>query len=231
MPAKISTSPPAPRRRLSPADRERQIVEKAITIFTKHGFSTSTRDLARELGVTQPLLYRYFTTKDDLIERVYDEVFQRPWNEDWEVWLSDRSETLAVRLRRYFNDYAKFVTRKTYVRLFMFAGLTQTDLVHRYIETLRSSHFDTIARELRHEFDIAAPRTKQEENDEIELIWATHSSIFYMGVRRWIYEYAPPEDIAHSIKLLVDAFLLGVPAVLRAQRATPAAEADLPPAE
>ncbi|HEX7646066.1 MAG TPA: helix-turn-helix domain-containing protein, partial [Noviherbaspirillum sp.] len=51
---------PAPTRRLNPEEREEQIVQKAIRYFAAHGFSASTRELAREIGVTQPLLYRYF---------------------------------------------------------------------------------------------------------------------------------------------------------------------------
>jgi len=40
-----------------PEAREKQILQKAIQHFATHGFSGSTRELARQLGVTQPLLY------------------------------------------------------------------------------------------------------------------------------------------------------------------------------
>lgn len=52
-----------PRRRVAAEDREHQIVQAAIVFFARHGFEASTRYLARELSVTQPLLYRYFPTK------------------------------------------------------------------------------------------------------------------------------------------------------------------------
>ena len=206
------------RHRLSPEDREEQIVRKAIDVFSQSGFTASTRKLAKALGVTQPLLYRYFSTKEELIDRVYDEVFFRPWNAAWEEWLSDRSSPLADRLRRYFRDYAAFVTRSNLVRLHMYAGLTKNTLIHRYIEDLRESHFKTIARELRFEFNIPDPVNAEEEEDEIELVWATHSSIFYFGVRKWIYDFAPAQDIERVIDVLIDGFLLGAPATLRARR-------------
>jgi len=206
------------RRRLPPDEREEQIVQKAITLFSQEGFSASTRDLAEALGVTQPLLYRYFATKEDLIDRVYDEVFFRPWNDAWEEWLSDRSSPLSQRLKRYFKDYAAFVTRSNLVRLHMFAGLTKNTLIHRYIDILRETHFKVIARELRHEFEIPDPATPAEEEDELELVWATHSSFFYMGVRQWIYEFAPTQDIDRTIDILVDGFLMGAPAALKSRR-------------
>lgn len=74
----LSRAPKPARRRLTPADREQQIVQNAITVFSQIGFGASTRELASVLDVTQPLLYRYFATKDELIERVYDEVIFRP---------------------------------------------------------------------------------------------------------------------------------------------------------
>ena len=77
-------APSAPRRRLAPEDREHQIVQAAIAFFARHGFDASTRDLAKELGVTQPLLYRYFPTKEALVDRVYEEVFVRRWNPEWD---------------------------------------------------------------------------------------------------------------------------------------------------
>ena len=48
------------RRRLPPAEREREIVRGAISFFAQVGFEGGTRELAERLGVTQPLLYRVF---------------------------------------------------------------------------------------------------------------------------------------------------------------------------
>ncbi|MEP4193996.1 MAG: helix-turn-helix domain-containing protein, partial [Sneathiella sp.] len=63
----------AKRKRMSPGSRETLIVEEAITFFAEHGLEGKTRDLAKRLGITQPLLYRYFPSKEKLIERVYQE--------------------------------------------------------------------------------------------------------------------------------------------------------------
>ncbi len=62
------------RQRLSPGEREQQILDEAISFFAEVGLSGQTRELAQRLGVTQPLIYRYFPTKQDLIERVFEEV-------------------------------------------------------------------------------------------------------------------------------------------------------------
>ena len=66
----------APRRRRRPSgERRQEFIEKAIDFFAEEGFESSTRGLAKRLGVTQPLLYRYFHSKEDLISEVYDAVY------------------------------------------------------------------------------------------------------------------------------------------------------------
>lgn len=47
---------------------------EAIRYFAEFGFAASTRGLARRAGITQPLLYRYFPTKDQLIQRLFEEL-------------------------------------------------------------------------------------------------------------------------------------------------------------
>jgi len=213
--------PVAPRRRLAPEDREHQIVQAAIAFFARHGFDASTRDLAKELGVTQPLLYRYFPTKEALVDRVYEEVFVRRWNPEWEEWLADRSVPLADRLKRYLEDYARFVLRGEWVRIFIYAGLSRGGINQKYLGRLRDRHFVVIARELRHAYEIPEPKDADALEDEIDLVWAMHSSVFYIGVRKWIYELPTPKDLTRVIGLRVDAFVSGVPQVLTAQRSRP----------
>ncbi len=206
------------RQRLSPEDRQYQIVQAAISFYARNGFEASTRDLARELGISQPLLYRYFPTKEALIECVYDEVFVRRWNPEWEEWLADRSQPMADRLKRYFKDYAQFILQNTWVRIFIYAGLSKGGINQKYLKRLRKRHFELIAREIRHEYGIPEPLNKEAEDEEIELIWAMHSSIFYIGIRKWIYELPTPKNMDRLINMRVDSFVHGVPAVLKAQR-------------
>ncbi|RQO46796.1 TetR family transcriptional regulator [Variovorax sp. KBW07] len=217
-PAADEAAAPVARRRLAPEDREHQIVQNAIAFYASHGFEASTRDLAKELGITQPLLYRYFPTKEALVDRVYEEIFVRRWNPEWEEWLADRAVPLADRLKRYLRDYARFILRSEWVRIFMFAGLTRGGINQKYLSRLRERHFKVIAAEMRHSFDIPDPKTPQEEEDELELVWAMHSSVFYIGVRKWVYEQPIPKDLDRAIGFRVDAFLAGTPLVLKNAR-------------
>jgi hypothetical protein len=70
---RVSAAPA--RRRLSPEDRRNRIVEGAVAYFSEVGLEGTTRELSRRLGVTQSLLFNYFSTKADLIEAVYQVVY------------------------------------------------------------------------------------------------------------------------------------------------------------
>lgn len=58
-------------RRLKVDERRHQLLERATTLFTTHGYDElSMAKIAREAGVSKPLLYHYFPTKRQLFEAV-----------------------------------------------------------------------------------------------------------------------------------------------------------------
>ncbi len=204
-----TAKPKADKRRLDPKTREEEIVKAAIAFFAEQGFDGSTRELASRIGITQPLLYRYFPSKEALLDRVYEEVFVHPWNPAWAEGLRDRSLPLEARLARFYRDYAAVLLTYEWIRLFMFAGLKGLDFNARYLAFLRASAFDMVVKELRHERGL--PLDAPIQDGEVELVWGLHAAIFYLGVRRFIYGMPFPADLDADVALRVKAFLKGVP--------------------
>lgn len=57
----------ARRRKLPRADRERQMLQVAARVFGQRGYHAASMDeIARDCGVTKPMLYAYFGSKDGL---------------------------------------------------------------------------------------------------------------------------------------------------------------------
>jgi len=57
----------AGRRKLPRADRERQMLQVAARVFGRRGYHAASMDeIARDCGVTKPMLYAYFGSKDGL---------------------------------------------------------------------------------------------------------------------------------------------------------------------
>jgi AcrR family transcriptional regulator len=201
-------------RRLAPEEREQLIVQKAVKHFATHGFSASTRDLAKEMGVSQPLLYRYFPSKEALADRVFDEVYLSRWNPEWEETIADHGRPLEARLRQFYKQYGKVILKSDWIRIFIFAGLTREGINKRYLDRLRERIFDLVLAELRREFGIADP-TPQQYEDEIEFIWGLHAAIFYVGVRKSVNGLPIPKDLDRMIDQKLDAFLHSAPFVLK----------------
>lgn len=217
-PAKAAAEPA--RRRLTPADRERQIVAGAVTFFSEHGLNGQLRDLARQLGITHTLLYHYFPTKQALIERVYTEVFEGRWKPEWEVLLDDKKLDVQTKLTQFYSEYAKVILQADWVRIFLFSGLSDRYITDRYFALLREKLFPRLVRETR-KYRGLVSRSKP-SGRELELLLGLHGNIFYMGIRRWIYGQAvhdvqsvvTVDDVEHYIHDKVSAYLLSVSLVL-----------------
>lgn len=206
------------RRRLPRNERERLIVDEAIHFFAEVGFEGQTRALAQRLGVTQPLLYRYFPDKESLIERVYQEVFEGGWDPDWEVALADRSRPLAARLHDLYRQYTLENFSYERVRLFMFAGLKDRAIASRYLAFLRDHLFIPLAREVRAAAGLDAATHPTEA--EIEIAAGLHGAVGYVGLRRWVYQTSVEIDVDAAVSALIEAFVNSAPTAAKALNAT-----------
>lgn len=194
-------------RRLSPGDRRREFVAKATEFFSEEGFGGGTRALARRLGVTQPLLYRYFPSKDDLIKEVYRTVYLDPLKTGWEKLLSDRARPLRDRLQEFYQAYTDAIFTRKWLRIYLYAGLKGLDINRWYVGMVKDKILTRIVRECRHEAGLAVQ--SKPTAAELELAWVFHGGIFYYGVRKYIYEAPVLEDKVQMIGDALDIFLAG----------------------
>lgn len=201
------------RKRLSPAEREAMIVKEAIRFFAEIGFDGKTRDLASRIGITQPLLYRYFPSKESLIERVYQEIYVQRWNPDWDSLIPDRSRPLAERLIEFYQAYSHAVYDYEWVRIFLFSGLKSGKLNDRYLSLIRDKILQPVCEELRHMNNLPSPSTVAIKEEELELAWGLHGMFFYRAVRHFAYNMPIVENTDQAITNDVRLFLAGAPTV------------------
>jgi len=79
-PPAASSAPPAPSRRQEESERKRaRILEAAQACLGERGYAGATvTEIARRAGVSNGLLYQFFTNKEALIARVLEEIV-RDW--------------------------------------------------------------------------------------------------------------------------------------------------------
>jgi AcrR family transcriptional regulator len=59
---------PARRRRVGREERERQILDAAVAVFSERGYANASMDaVAERVGVTKPVLYTHFGSKEGLL--------------------------------------------------------------------------------------------------------------------------------------------------------------------
>ncbi|RAP74230.1 TetR/AcrR family transcriptional regulator [Paenibacillus montanisoli] len=59
-------------------DRKQQIIEAAVSVFAKQGYyKTTTAHIAQAVGVTQPYVFHFFKTKEELFIAVLEQSVNR----------------------------------------------------------------------------------------------------------------------------------------------------------
>lgn len=205
--------PRAERKRRLPADdRRRDILEKSIAYFAQVGFDGGTRELARHLGTTQPLLYRYFPNKDALIQEIYKVVYLDQWRPAWDALLEDRTRPLRERLQAFYEDYTDVILTPQWMRIYFFAGLKGVPINERYLALVEERVLSRIIREFHHDCGLPVPATVTPE--DLEIAWDLQGGIFYYGVRKYVYRSPVHVEKPAMISQALDVFFAGYKEVL-----------------
>lgn len=199
-------------RRLSPEDREQQILEGAIRFFAEKGFSGQTRELALQLGITQPLLYRYFPTKRSLIERVFEEVYINKLDPAWSAALTDRSQSLHKRLCAFYCNYSEATYRNEWIRIYMFSALMEEPLNKHYIGLVEEQILMPICIELRDYCGLPTKDISPISQVELDHIWVMHGGLFYHAIRKHIYRSRVSTNFEEIVSRAVGTMLEGTKA-------------------
>jgi AcrR family transcriptional regulator len=212
MTTKILTADRPKQTRLAPEQRRAAFVRQAAELFSEQGFDVGTRELARKLGVTQPLLYRYFPSKEDLIKEVYRTVYVERWLPEWDTLLSNRTLPIRERLQQFYNAYTDAIFTREWIRIYLFSGLKGGEINRWYVRLVEERILTRIVEEVRHDAGLVAKL--QPTPAEMELAWQLHGGIFYYGVRKHLYGSTVLEDKAAVIAKTLEMFLAGLAVVL-----------------
>ena len=82
--------------------RREQIIEAATRVFAEKGFRrATTREVAREAGVSEGTIYNYFEDKDALLMAILDRL------NETERRTEDFEEGMATDFRKFFKEYLR----------------------------------------------------------------------------------------------------------------------------
>jgi AcrR family transcriptional regulator len=82
--------------RMAAAERRQHLVETAIRLFTEGSYhGTTTAEIARAAGVSEPILYRHFASKRDLYLAALEHVWAKT-RESWQRALDETPDACAA---------------------------------------------------------------------------------------------------------------------------------------
>ena len=117
--------------RLNVDERRRQLLARATELFATHGYDElSMAKLAREAGISKPLLYHYFPSKRDLFEAVLSQAAE----EHLRRITTDDALPPAAQLAAAVDAYLTWIeeNRGAYEKLLRSAGIPEVrELIDR----------------------------------------------------------------------------------------------------
>jgi len=128
----------SPGRRMSAGDRRTQLIEVALELFSKHGFSgTTTREIAAAAGVSEAIIFRHFSSKEELYAALLEYKSRQGGVEEWLEELRghaarrDDEALFCSLIRRILDSYRE---DPSFQRLLMYSALDAhefSQLLHR----------------------------------------------------------------------------------------------------
>jgi AcrR family transcriptional regulator len=131
--------------RLNVDERRRQLLARATELFATHGYDElSMAKLAREAGISKPLLYHYFPSKRDLFEAVLGQAAE----EHLRRITTDDDLPPAAQLTAAVAAYLTWIeeNRGAYEKLLRSAGIPEVrELIDRVRDETATRILDGIA--------------------------------------------------------------------------------------
>lgn len=136
--------------RLTSDLRKQQIIREATRLFSIRGYdNVTTKELAVACGVSEPALYRYFSSKEAIYNAVLSSLETR-------LDVKELQERLATEqdLERLLNEYAThifhfFRTNQDVYRLMLYSTLGGHSNARRIYRAIRGTYVDFLIEQLK----------------------------------------------------------------------------------
>jgi len=195
--------------RMKSQDRRAAIVDAAVHLFAEKGFrGATTRELASALGVTEPVLYQHFETKNDLYSAIIETKSQQGQQQGVELLsLQESGDDRAffrflgnLLLERYEED-------PDFMRLLLFSALERHELADRFFERQVQGFFTVVAGYIQRRIDAGAFRPM----DPQTAARGFTGMLTYHGLVRLLFgNRIAPKNRAEVVDQMVESFLHGV---------------------
>ncbi len=193
--------------RLSSGDRRQQIVEVATQLFARQGYEgTTTRQIAEAAEVNEAIIFRHFSTKEDLYWAVIeDQCRMRAGREKLEQALGSGKDDEQI----FSSIASEFLSRDaTLPRLLLFSALERHEVSQRFFKVHVASYYEILGDYIRRRIDDGSFR-------EVDPILAARSFFGMLVYHFQIQELFGAKhlhdfELDHAVKTFVGIWLKGM---------------------
>lgn len=136
-----------------PGDKRReQILHTAVNLFSNKGFEgTTTKEIARAVGVSEAMVFKHFASKDELYEAIIqakgcrEGVQSFPWEQNAKLQKAlNKKDDYAVFYHIGLDAMTKHQADVGFLRLLMYSALEEHELAERFFNEFVSRVYDFI---------------------------------------------------------------------------------------
>ncbi len=138
------------KKRMSAGGRREQILDGAWRLFAQKGFrGTTTREIAKRLGISEALMFKYFPTKAAL----YRAIIHKRMNGSEDVFFPKEAVSSKSDRQVFKTIIANLIKKNTddptFMRLLLYSALEKHDLSKMFFENEAMAHTHILSQYIR----------------------------------------------------------------------------------
>ena len=199
-----------PKRKRMKADERRQgIIRAAMEVFARNGFGGSTtREIAKNAGISEAMIYSHFRNKQDLYTAIIDEKLQESEPLYYPLDAMRNKDDPRVFTTIISNYLRRHSEDTTFLRLLLFSALEGHELASMFVAGPVRKFFEFLSEYIRDRIDEGALKPINPEITSRCLLGMVH---YFVLLREVLGDDTlNPIDPAEVIETIVKIFCQGI---------------------
>lgn len=193
--------------------KEQQILDAALKIFSEKGFaSATTSEIAKEAGVAEGTIFRYFSTKKDILRKIMIKAIEiiapEAISKPIEILSSYKNKDAREILVEILKERVSFISS----RLPIFKTVFAEAMFHEDIrESLRDNIIMRVKPSFENFFDNMLLENKFRDCDRLSALRLFVGSFMMLIVYQKVFNITlTPEELNREIESTVDILMNGI---------------------
>jgi AcrR family transcriptional regulator len=199
------------RKRMKSDERRQHIIRAAMDVFARNGFGGSTtREIAKNAGISEAMIYSHFRNKQDLYTAIIDEKLQESEPLYYPLDAMRNKDDPRVFTTIVSNYLRRHSEDATFLRLLLFSGLEGHELASMFVAGPVRQYFEFLADYIGERIDEGALKPINPQITARCLLGMVH----YLVLLREILgdDTLDPIDLTEAIETIVKIFCEGIQA-------------------